>query len=518
MANSITVRWPGGVYLGHQPDGSAELFPSFARLFSALVHAGFTGASLDALTRSSPQEPSASPEYVLTWLENNPPIGLRLPTLISGRRFEAMAYRKEGVFKKEGKATNYKVTGRAVGEGTAVGGPISWVWESDFPNEIVTTLDLMCADVGCLGEASSMVIIELEQGVEATHHYSQGRQFFTSGGLESEIVNPGRLRSLQSQYSEANPSKLPSLAQDRHNTSAMPSSEIPTNYGLEVRRLASIKSDPEPPVPWDSVVAIPIEDGREVKPEDRVAFAVATHRALIARIGTGAPAAITGKYDEGVLPPANRVAIQYLPSELTPYTELEQQDHLLLLLPFGLPESELNVLADSLVGFRTIRSRIGKFTLSPDIQFLSGASFWSQNTVDDEPTWTIFPAAIPERWATGRNRSDVYLETIAWSLGNVLRSLPQLDPSKNANERTSQLTSMGLTVENAGPLVTRHPARFAHRTNKSMPILPFKADLRLGALLPKSAILAIGQSRHMSGGLLVPSRETPERDDLIDHS
>ncbi|WP_077138233.1 type I-G CRISPR-associated protein Csb2 [Flaviflexus massiliensis] len=518
MVNSLTARWPHGIYLGHHPDGSPELFPSFARVFSALVSAGNTGiSSLSASSIRVDSEEFASPEQVLLWLESNPPKGLCLPPVVSGRRFEALAYRKEGVFKKEGKALNYKVTGRAVGEGTAIGGTLSWVWDQDFPDPIRRTLELMCADVGCLGEASSLVILELADNTEITHEYSAGRQFFKAGGIETQVVKPGRLKALQEQYSIAHPEKLPSEAQDRHNTSAMPVSEIPSSVGLGTRRLIRVNNQNEQAVPWDKVIAIPIEEGPEVRPEGRVAFAVATHRALIARIGNGAPASITGKYEEGVTPTANRIGIQYLPVNTLSHESLEAQAHLLLLIPSGLPESELQVLSEALSSFQLLRSRFGRFNLSPDIQFLSGAEFWQPPAPGSRRIWTISPAAIPERWATGGSQEDVYFETITWSLGNTLRDLTQLDVASRPEDRAAALAAKGFTVHEARPLTTKHPTRYVHRTNKTMPALPYTARIELGTLVPHTALLAIGQSRHLGGGLLVPQDLNYESEVCNDH-
>ena len=49
-----------------------------------------------------------------------------------------------------------------------------------------------------------------------------------------------------------------------------------------------------------------------VPEQDRVAWAVAAHRALIKTIGPGAPAMITGAYPEGARRPANRIALHML--------------------------------------------------------------------------------------------------------------------------------------------------------------------------------------------------------------
>ncbi len=491
-----------GVYLGHGRDRTPEAIPSFGRLYSALVHAAATGVS----SRQDADEEgiSASARRSLQWLEQNPPIGMRLPLLQPGRRFSSVAYRKEGVFKTEGGDKNYKVTERTVGEGTAVSGPMSWIWQDTFPHEVGSALDKICADVGCLGEASSMVILELETGVEPTHLLTATRGFFTPGGTEIEVPAPGRLEQLELQHAIARPKKMPTASADRHSFSAMPSSESPVTAGLVKRRLVPLGHQSSSDVPWDRVIAVPIEHGPRVRAEDHVAFAVAMHRALISVIGPGAPASVTGRYDENVKPPPNRLAIHYLPEGAPTCEGLEHVAHALLLLPSDMSIPDMDVLAEALTRLRVVRSRMGKFVLASDVMFLDGARFWKDSRSGNPRVWQISPAAVPERWAVGRTQADVYRETIAWSVGNVLKGLPNLEIPDNATLRLEKLTELGLEIESAKPLATRHPAKYVHRTNRNLPVIPYVGRIHLGELLPSTAITAIGQSRHLGGGLLVP--------------
>ena len=72
---SITAHFPLGVYHGHAADGSPDPFPSPARLFSAFVSASHTGAAAAADGQVDPGIDEA-----LTWLEENPPHGLHIPS------------------------------------------------------------------------------------------------------------------------------------------------------------------------------------------------------------------------------------------------------------------------------------------------------------------------------------------------------------------------------------------------------------------------------------------------------
>ena len=46
--------------------------------------------------------------------------------------------------------------------------------------------------------------------------------------------------------------------------------------------------------------------------------------------------------------------------------------------------------------------------------------------------------------------------------------------------------------------------RYVHRMPKHVQCIPYQALLDLGSLTTDSALTAIGQSRHLGGGLLVP--------------
>jgi CRISPR-associated protein Csb2 len=46
--------------------------------------------------------------------------------------------------------------------------------------------------------------------------------------------------------------------------------------------------------------------------------------------------------------------------------------------------------------------------------------------------------------------------------------------------------------------------RYVHRTAEGTVIQPYRATVRLGGLAGQQTVVAIGQSRHLGGGLLVP--------------
>jgi CRISPR-associated protein Csb2 len=66
------------------------------------------------------------------------------------------------------------------------------------------------------------------------------------------------------------------------------------------------------------------------------------------------------------------------------------------------------------------------------------------------------------------------------------------------------ITGAGAAVVEAHKLHTSDVSRYVHRIRSEMAVQPYRAILRLGPLAGSGTILAIGQSRHLGGGLLVP--------------
>lgn len=219
----ISADFPLGVYTGHGPDGGAERFPDVARLFSALVQAAAAGT----LSTGDPEAPfTAESLAALDWLEEHPPDALVLPghtPVAPGvRRF---AYRKEGVFLKEVGKTNYKVTGRPVSDGTALGGPVQWVWDdgpSGTDTQVCSTLEQLCADVPHLGEASSPVRLTVHEGEglpAPTHRRDRNASLrAVPGAVRQAMPSPGRRAELDRAHAATTLGRKPSASGDKHTT------------------------------------------------------------------------------------------------------------------------------------------------------------------------------------------------------------------------------------------------------------------------------------------------------------
>jgi CRISPR-associated protein Csb2 len=66
------------------------------------------------------------------------------------------------------------------------------------------------------------------------------------------------------------------------------------------------------------------------------------------------------------------------------------------------------------------------------------------------------------------------------------------------------VSDAGVAVVSARPLRTIEVGRYAHRVNEHAVVRPYAACLWLGDLATPTTVAAIGQSRHLGGGLLVP--------------
>ena len=305
---ALTARFPLGVYHGHAADGSPDSWPSPARLFSALVSAAWTASGGDGL--------APAVEGALAWLEANPPAGLSLPPSMPMTEPSAsrIAYRDTGTLEKD----SPKKAGKEISEGVALNGEIAWIWES-IPPDVREVLSGLCAEVPHLGEADSPVVLEVVEGVRPTWRRNPQATAFTSGGLRLPVPVPGRARALAQAHEAAYPPKPPTASADKYKkTEAVVTFPSPLDC-LSTAHYEPVGYEPaEGSLPWDDVVIFLADDGsgQEFEPSRRVDWCVGFHKAIISRIGDGAPSTVTGRYPESARVPANRLAIHYLPASV----------------------------------------------------------------------------------------------------------------------------------------------------------------------------------------------------------
>ncbi|MFC6013095.1 type I-U CRISPR-associated protein Csb2 [Nocardia lasii] len=510
MATGIRARFLLGTYTGHLANGLAEPIPTPGRLHAALLNAA--GQGLTAVETVHGLAPSPAAIAALEWLEQHPPTGLRVPRVAPLSNVSIKAFRKEGTIPKEGKDWKDKVTARATADGYAVAGEIGWCWHEPIPADIQETLSLLCADVGCLGEALSPVVLDLTD-IEATHLLDHEATPFDPGGISVQAAIPGRTSALAQAHQEAT-ARVPTVAQDRHTSSESAGSPPPPQAGLEQLRYR------EPAVerstaPWPDVLLVPAKPsfGPEIKPQDRVQWCVTLHRALISAIGFGASPLITGRYPEGAPIPPNRVAIQYLSSSLVRHHGIDGPAFAVMLPPNS--GAEIESVASNLPWLGKITHRNQTVTLAEPVA-ISGDSMWDTPLPGTVRLWrtdtVVVPETAPQRRGRGPNgaRPAWTLKDAALvSIGLVWRdSFSPPNGNRWFEELSDSVRIHQVHVFDTQRVHASDVSRWVHKTPSQVVVQPYRATVALGDLAGSGTLVAIGQSRHLGGGLLVP-RDVP---------
>ncbi|QNG19864.1 type I-U CRISPR-associated protein Cas5/Cas6 [Rhodococcus triatomae] len=503
MMWAIVARFLLGTYTGHRDDGAPDPFPDPARLHAALVHAACQGSTALADSGGS-LRPSPESLAALRWFESNPPTGIHLPESVPINGERVIAYRHEGVVRKEGAAWTDKKTQRRVADGYAFNGEIAWVWEQEPPADVRDTLDALCADVSCLGEAASPVVLEVSSAApEQTLRLRPEASRFAAGATAVRVAEPGRVDALLTGHQKANV-KRPTTAQDRPA-----SSELPAPHPVVTTGLASAQyfpADPAPAAgPWQEVILLPVD--LDVDFRDRVLWCTALHRALVSRIGFGAPSLVTGVYEPGVPRPANRLALQYLHRSLLGHLNITS-DAFALMIPAGAEQEDYAALTAALANFRYLRSPAGMVQFDGTVHSVLADEFWPAPAPRTVRMWTTNPVAVAE---TRPQRDAVPAWTLQdaalLSVGFVLRDRWQLEPGRGLafyRSVVEQARERGVRVQQVRAVAKRDAERYVHKLHRNTPVLTYSATFDVGEAIPPRTLSAVGQSRHLGGGLLVP--------------
>jgi CRISPR-associated protein Csb2 len=497
MPFAIIAELPLGTYRGARPDGGLDQIPSPARLHAALLNAAACGAR--AIHDGDRLRPCPADAAALAWLERNPPDALTVPP-VRVNDGVAVAFRAEGFFgKREGVRVEEKRTDRF--GSVAFAGPIGWLWQEDPPAEIREALEGLCPDVSHIGTAETPVRLRLG-GARATHRRDTAASVFADGGLEVDVPLEGRTRVLQDAHARS------SLPGPNRRQDAVASAEsalvdpVPRTALGRVRY--NVESPPRPDAPWPTVVLLPVD--ATIPPDRRVGWCVAVHRALVSLIGDGAPALVTGRYETGVRRPPNHLAIQYLPACTPAFPMKGVNGAFILLLPPVAEPAELATVERAVRSLREIRlGRGSPVRLARRTEVLPGDEFWVPPAVGHERLWITAVPAVPESrppcaasWTIG--------DAALLSVGLIFRDRFERPPSRRAWYRALRdaVVAAGCEVVEAHKICDPLVGRYIHRATPELTIQPYRAALRLDGLVGNRTLIAIGQSRHLGGGLLVP--------------
>lgn len=497
MGFAIVAEFPLGTYRGHRSDGSLDPLPAPARLHAALLAAAGQGVRAEATGES--WAPRAADRNALAWLEAHPPDALGVPPAVADSGLVG-AYRPEGFFGVREKRRVFEIRADHLGS-VALGAPIAWIWDDDPPPAVADALEELCAEVPYLGTGESPAVVRVTTAVP-THRLDPGASLVSRGGTDLEVPRPGRAAALERAHA-ADPRTIPPARDDRPGRAEAAVVQPVTRDALARARYVPV-SGPAPDAPWPTVVLLPVD---ETLPADvRVAWAVALHRALVARIGDGAPALVTGRYESGVPRPANRLAIQYVPSAVPAAPPMPGGGAFALLVPAGAEGEDLAILDQAVRGLDELRLSVRHaIRLREAPHVLASDAFWAPVPPGHTRVWVTAVAAIPESRPV-RGRGWTLGDAALLSLGLVLRDrFPR--PVRRADwyaTLVAGVTAGGADVLEAHKLNDAGTQRWVHRVTAESAVQPYRAALRLGSLVGERTLLAIGQSRHLGGGLLVP--------------
>lgn len=516
MPFAIIADLPLGTYRGAGPDGQPEPVPSVARLHSALLcAAGFGPRAVDH--GDGNLAPAEADTAALAWIEHNPPDSVRIPALQVSTG-TAIAYRDDGTRTPDG--AKIKKLSKSPYSGTAVDGQFAWIWNEPPPGPVRAALEQLCPDVACLGTSESPVrLTAIADGttVDPTHDRDDDADLFTPGGTGVDRPVPGRLAELTAAHAAATAAP-PTPARDKSKTNEISHSAVPPRGSVETAwyfpRRAPVADD----VPWPQVLTIPAD--RPVPERDRVAWAVAAHKALIELIGFGAPPMITGAYQPGAARPANRIALHFLGPGMP---REDRTPALAILIPRETDSVDLDVLQAAAANLTSLHGPYRqKIRLFPrQLRVTDGARFWTPPPPGTVRLHVTVPPAVPDtRGArgTGWNFAHAALLSLGFVWKDLLREQGIKIPGRgDAYHRNlaAAVTGQNAGVAHVRAVRTADAPRLAHKVNKDAVIRPFTAVLSLGDLASGQAIAAIGQSRHLGGGLLVPF-DVPEGTSITD--
>ncbi len=523
MAWGVLAEFPLGKYVGHRGTGTTDEYPSPSRLHAALLNAAAQGVRAELVDEHL--QPSPHDRSLLQWLEANPPMFALIPDT-AGARVGTRAYRDMGLLNPGKKGT--KKDSKAAVRGVAMAGPIGWAWSSEPPPAIVDSLTDLCPEVPYLGTSESPVLLRVGE-FEPTHQFDPAADVYTAGGVDVEIPRPGRADALAAAHT-ATLTAPPTIALDKAklNEKDAPSPRSMASVATAKYRPIGSSGD-DVHLPWQMAVLLEIEadtdlgiadehSGEVAKPiadDDKVSWCVALHRALISVIGDGASALITGAYLGRTRPP-NRLAIHVVDQSPLMAHPISAAQAFVLLIPPDTAADDLAQIQIALASLTRLRGHKGRqvtFTAPPRV--VAASDFWAPPGDGLTRISATVPATVPDTRPLMKGKWSLH-DAVAVSVGLVWKS--QLGGPEHATPSRADVPrgdvkyvaladgalACGLQVLSVNRVTRGDLTRFIHRVSQGTLVQPYVATLTLGSLASDRSIVAIGQSRHLGGGLLCP--------------
>lgn len=429
---------------------------------------------------------------------------------------------------------------------------LTWQWDENPNQEVINTLNLLCGEVPYLGEACSVVELKVIAGggipeVQRDKTWTLEKGPMLSGISRHNRVfavpGTGRLEELKRAYMAANPEgkgKGKNAAKSKIRAKEAEQNFLNDYVPKETEGLAGyrppfVHSERALEAPWTRaiVMSVTVDEGHqseksEWKPSESeyVGWTVALHRFLVKQWGVDPAPSLVGKYVSGIKRPANNVAIQILDSELKSSYGIQLSDDVarklpgfLIMLPKDMPQHDMQKLYDvckrsngkTLYFSQAVpKLRLGESAL------IDAEHLWKPVSVDFVRYWMPRPLAIaetrpipdPKKKRHWRAAESMYL-----ALGHVWRDkyVPNDIQGTRESRYWETVDAVADQSSNFRIFDCRRVSRvnmidYAHHTNSSNVLRAMSALIAIsdgeGSL--DCAALAVGQSRHLGGGFLVP--------------
>ena len=484
----IRVRFTAGVYRGGDL-ARPEPLPSAARLHAAFLSAAAGGPQAEPVNGELAARAGA--EAAVRWLEQHEPVGVLAP----GTRVTDYVARRHRIrAAMDDKRGDHHREETPFEPFSALDGPIVFAWPVP-PKGIHATLKELASEITHVGRADSTVVVavteaNLDEGAAGMLVSAAGR----GAGLELRVPRAGRTASLVDAHRRAR-AQAPHTAGKKGKQAPDEGVESAEEAATSLVRFAVPRATGAWPFAeiW-RVPAAPGWPGWAMRPGQRVASAVAVHRALVAAIGEDVPSFVAGRDSSGPLAGGGHLAVQFSGSPA----------ELLLGIPVGVSEADRAALVEALSG--RPRVRVGRQHMVLDLPRISSAvTFWP------EPA-DRFATSVPlvlDTPGTPRHAPWTFADGVLCSLGYALRGPLEKAGVEWGTGWAFRRELVGLMRERGAKAhafrVASSASRFLHRARDGDLAVALHAVVELGELAgERRGFLALGRSRHLGGGLLQP--------------
>lgn len=509
---ALEARYYLGLYQGSTAQGEPEPYPTPARLFSALI-AG--ACSLERLESDDADCDGAVRDRLdvelFDWIEHHPPDAISYPHFIQANS-DAIAYRNKGGVKGLGDAAKVACSASTA---CSLDGPITWYWKTDPPSDVLERLDQVAFEVPYLGESASAVSLTVSK-VEEIPESAFAKCDPAFGAQEAAVALSGRRMVLEATFAAARKRG----GMDKTNKNEEERSNEPSGECLGKAYYA-------PPMlrehashaawRWGYVLAI----DRAVSSIEWSSWAVCLHRAIVKRFGDGLPSILQQSRGRDRAS-ANGVAIQFVDASMPIRDKTGiQNGAIVVMVPTDAPVGEEALVADALFSVTRLYSRdLGSLSVECTGERVDLARFWMPPEQGTKRLFETVPLFIPDSRPPRKRKSDGSLWAInddaRVAIGHVWRGLFPVTRSGDAGrlELSEAVSAAGVRVFGGRVVPTPNIRNYVHKANRGSLLVGARAFVDLDPLGCGECLSAIGQTRHMGGGLLVPF-DVPE-DLLVD--